>query len=593
MPQAAQNIDDLLLGYQDDYELHARDCLKIKDHNTSKIVPLIFNNGQRILHNIVEKQKAEQGYVRALLDKARRFGGSTYIEGRFYSKSSLNFNQHTFIIAHEDKATSTLFRMSKLMHQKNPIAPATLSSNAKELRFDTEDGRGMKSEYALATAKNVDAGRSQGINFLHASEEALWRDAATVLLGLIQCVPDPPAYTEIFRESTGNGYGNPFQKDVFSTYAEGKYPYYTEDGITYAWSNPETDWILIFIPWFAHERYIKEFESQEHKEAFSKKIKEKVFDPDNLQWVDSEALKLQRKFGLTLRQLHWREWAIPNKCRGSIDKFHQEYPSTVEESFLSKGSNIFGKELCDQLESQCEKPIVVGDVVVRAGKSRIRPNRHGKFSLWEKPDPTETYFLTVDAAGGKKKRHEKENKEPDYTDIDVWNHRTGKQVAQWHGHIEYDLISDVAEMVGEMFFRCPACVELQNHGYTVVAGLKKANYPMYEAKEDEPGWMTNRKTKPLMIDSLYQMSRDGGIQIRCSSTVSEMRTFIEENGEYEAESGCKDDRVMSAAMGSQMMSLLPKKFRDMRESKKSKGFTNWQNRGKQDDGGYTEVYASN
>ena len=592
----AYNPDDLLDRYCNDFRLFAEDCLFVKDHNTARVVPLIFNNGQRILHIVAEKQKAEKGYIRILLLKTRRFGGSTYVEGRFYWKSSLNFNRHTFIVGHEKKSTSTLFRMAKLMHQKNPLAPATLASNAQELRFDDENGTGLKSEYALASAKNVDTGRSQGIHYLHDSEEGFWPDAETLLTGLMQCVPDPPAESEVFRESTANGYGNTFQRDVFEAYAEGEYSYYTEDGITYAWSNPDTDWILVFIPWFAHERYTKSFESKEEKLAFAQKIEQKVFDSDNLQWVDSEALKLQKRFKLTLEQLHWREWAIQNKCRGSLEKFRQEYPATVEEAFLSQGSNVFGQELCDQLEALCEKPIIVGDVVMRAGKPRIRPNRHGKFSLWEKPDPDETYFITVDAAGGKKKRHEAEKKEPDFTNIDVWNHRTGIQAAQWHGHIEYDLIADVAEMIGDMFFRAPACVELQNHGYTVVANLKAKKYPMFEAKPDEPGWLTNRKTKPMMIDSLYQMARDGGIQIRCVSTVSEMRTYIEENGEYGAESNCKDDRVMTAAMASQMMTLLPKKFKEMRDKrKKFTGFKNWHNhlkKGKKNSGEYTEIYAT-
>ena len=87
---AIDPIDAQIMAWHDDVELHARDCLKIKDHQTAKILPLIYNRGQKILHNIAEKQKADKGLVRIVLLKSRRFGGSTYVEGRFYSLTSQN-----------------------------------------------------------------------------------------------------------------------------------------------------------------------------------------------------------------------------------------------------------------------------------------------------------------------------------------------------------------------------------------------------------------------------------------------------------------------------------------------------------------------
>jgi hypothetical protein len=576
--------------YVDSFELHARDCINIKDHNTAKIVPLIFNRGQRILHVVAEKQKASMGFIRILFLKSRRFGGSTYVEGRFYWLTSLNFFRSAFIVGHEKESTNTLFEMAKLMQETNPIAPQEIKNNEKSLKFDTKDGKGLKSEYRLGTAENVDAGRSQGIHYLHGSEEAFWRDGGTLLEGLISCVPDPPAESEIFRESTANGYGNSFQEDVTETYAEGKYPYYEQDGVVYAWHNPnDSDWVVVFIPWFVHELNSKEFEHSIKREEFEKRLNEKVFDKEVNKWIDCTALVLKKRFNLSLEQLHWREWAIKNKCRGSERIFCQEYPATVEEAFLSKGSNIFGREHCDLIESQCKPPIITGDIIDRMGVSRIRANQYGRFKVWEKPDKNEIYFLTVDSAGGQKRNIDKKNKKaPDKTVVDVWNHRTGVQAAQWQGDVEYDLISDLTVLIGKMYFNAPACVELQNHGYTVVAGLKKAKYKMFEWKPGEPGWSTNRKTKPVMIDTLYQLSRDSGIQIRCKETVSEMRTFIEENSHLEAATGCKDDRVMSAAMASQMMTMLPGRLLGSTEQG---GIQNWNNKNQQKSSQYQEVYA--
>ena len=590
-------------SYRESFVLYAGKCLTIKDHHTANLVPLTLNNGQRILHAVAEKQKKECGYVRILLDKARRFGGSTYVEGRYYWRTSMNFNRSAFIVAHEEDSTNTLFGMARLFHERNPIAPQTRYSSKKELLFDTAKGTGLKSEYSLACARNTDAGRSQGIHYLHGSEVAFWPDADTLLDGIMSCVPPPPAETEIFLESTGNGFGNRFQKDVFSVYQAGKYPYYQEDGITYAWMSPGSEWVLVFIPWFAHEIYKREFQSAGQREEFEKQLHNKVLNKELMVWEACEALKLQKKYSLSLEQLHWREWAIENIFKGRIEKFRQEFPATVEESFLSKGSNTYPKDLCDALDANCRTPVYMGDLVERLGKAQIKLNQYGHLSIWERPDPEKSYFMTIDPGGGLKDSQKKEKREPDPTAMDMWERKTGKQVAQWHGDIDYDLIAATAELFGRLYGHYedgvppvlpPACVELQNHGFTVVADLKRLKYPMYEAKEGEPGWLTTSKSKPVMVDGLYSCSRDGSLQIMCKETVAEMRTYIEESGRFGAESGCHDDRVMSAAMASQMMLLLPRvDFKHKAAKQKAAGFSNWNNRGKQDryDGGYQETYA--
>lgn len=578
----AEKIDvkELMAAHFDDDLLFFRDCLVIRDHDTSQLLPFVLNKGQQILHNIAEKQKAETGRVRIVLLKSRRFGGSTYVEGRFYKKTTFDMNRNTFIVAHEEDATTTLFRMAQLFQEKNPYQPSVLASNAKELRFDVtpqdyKKGKsGLKSEYRLATAKNAEAGRSQGIHFLHISEEGMFgSNARDLLTGLIQCVPKPPAYTEIWRESTAKGFGNTFQEAVFKTFCEGKYPYYEENGQTFAWKNTVSDWTLVFIPWNIIEKYKMEIPKNE-RDGFIKKINEKIFDANSLKWVDSEELTIKKKFRLSYEQLYWRKWTIENDCQGSLDVFNQEYPLTVESAFLSTGSNVFDKALCDELEANCREPDAVGDIVRNTGRSRLKLNKHGKLSVWEKYEKGEAYFITVDVAGGLKQGQQttekKQKKEPDKTNIDVWNHRTGMMCAQWNGHIDYDLVADMVSLVGDMYATIdvrgrsdfpPAIVELNNHGYSVVDGLNKINYPQRGNMGDEPGWLSNRRTKPQMIDSLYKAVRDGTLQIMSKPTVSEMRTYIEEGGHYNSASGCKDDRVITAAIASQMILLLPRKFK--------------------------------
>jgi len=561
----------------------SKKCIYIKDHNTGLILPLVFNPGQQILHDVAEKQaKEKNGHVRIMLLKTRRFGGSTYVEARFYFKTTMNFNRSTFIVAHEEDSTTTLYNMATLMQEKNPLHPATKKSNAKELIFDNDQGTGIKSQYKLATAKNVEAGKSQGIHYLHGSEESMWQGGGHELLsGLLQCVPPTtaPIDTEIFRESTAKGFGNSFQEDVFKSYCEGQYPYYTKDGITFAWYNPNSDWVLVFVPWFVHPWYTKPFESPERKIEFDAKINAKVFNREYMRWEDSEEVHLKRQFNLTLEQLYWRAWCIENQCRGSIDIFHQEYPTTPLEAFLSSGLNVFSKQLCDDLESNCEPPVIVGNLIERMGKTKIKLNRHGNFSIWEKYDPRYSYFMTVDTAGGVKQSQIDDKREPDPSCIDVYNHYTGKQVAQWHGHIDYDMLAETVELVGNLFNRPIACVELLNHGYTVVADLHRRKYPMWEHRPGEPGWMPNRKTKPMAIDELIKLARDGHLQLKCKESVAEMRTFVEDAGKFNAASGCHDERVDTAAMAAVMMTLLPHTIKTGDKRHDEEGIQNWKHAG--------------
>jgi hypothetical protein len=401
--------------------------------------------------------------------------------------------------------------------------------------------------------------------------------------------------TEVFLESTGNGFGNRFQKDVYDIFAEGQYPYYEKNGVTYAWKRPGRDWVLVFIPWFVHAQYSKKFDSEVEKTEFLRKISEKVLNKETMEWEESESLKLQKKFSLSLEQIYWRYWTIENDYQGRIEKFRVEFPCTIQESFLSTGSNVYPAELCDILEAGCEEPILIGDVVDRMGKTTIRPNPTGHFSIWDKPVKNDTYFMTVDSAGGKK---DSQKKEPDPSCIDVYNRDSGEQVAQWHGHIEYDLIADIVEMIGKFYNKAMACVELQNHGYTVMANLKEKHYPMYCAKPNEPGWHTSSKTKPKMVDGLYQQGRDGSLGIRCRETVAEMRTFIEENGSFNAEQGCHDERVDCAGMASQMMLLLPAargcvgRVQEREQERKiSTSRLALRSHKPKYDGGYQEIYA--
>jgi hypothetical protein len=63
------------------------------------------------------------------------------------------------------------------------------------------------------------------------------------------------------------------------------------------------------------------------------------------------------------------------------------------------------------------------------------------------------------------------------------------------------------------------------------------------------GFYTSEATKPLIIDKLRELDREGQIEINDPTTLQEMMTFVvTEAGKMEAEGGTHDDCVMSLAL---------------------------------------------
>ena len=70
-----------------------------------------------------------------------------------------------------------------------------------------------------------------------------------------------------------------------------------------------------------------------------------------------------------------------------------------------------------------------------------------------------------------------------------------------------------------------------------------------EEKKMVPGFSTNLKTRPLIIDNLAHYFRDMAVEIRSKRTCAELETFIWKNNKAVAMEGYNDDLVMSLAIG--------------------------------------------
>ena len=146
----------------------------------------------------------------------------------------------------------------------------------------------------------------------------------------------------------------------------------------------------------------------------------------------------------------------------------------------------------------------------------------------------------------------------------------GRQVACWHGHIDPYAYADMLVNLGKRYRNAYMIIERNNHGLTTLRRMQELQYPnMYiESSVDgaygdkltkRGGFLTTSKTKPLIIDNLAALLRQGESGIADKELVNELRTYvIDEKGAYNAQSGCHDDRVMAYAIALHGLASMPR-----------------------------------
>lgn len=508
------------LRLRDDLGHYASRCLKIRDKR-GRIAPLVLNVAQQHIHRKLEQQREAQGLIRALVLKGRQQGCSTYVEGRYYWRTTHSKGVRAYILTHEDKATQNLFEMAARYHKYCPplVKPRTGASNAKELYFDLLD-----SGYQVGTAGSKSTGRSSTLQLFHGSEVAYWPNAEQHLAGVMQAVPWAPD-TEIILESTAFGVGGVFHD-------------YWIDA-----ENGRNDYRPVFVPWFWQPEYVRETDG---------------FEPTD------EEQRLAKRFGLSFGQLAWRRAKIAELR--SEDLFRQEYPCTPEEAFIYSGRQAFDPNALAKAREEVFAPKYRADVDTTA--QRLVKRDDGPLRVWEEPQPGEHYVIGADVAegliGG------------DYSCADVLAASDGRQVAQWHGHVDPDRFGDILAALGHIYRKAVIGPERNNHGLTTVTALRNGGYPRLYAQEDierraeghetkKAGWLTTRKSKVKIIDQLAAELRDEQHGIACAETIEEMATFaVHEDGTMGAKPGCFDDRVMSRAIAGEMLLTVPRHWRRRR-----------------------------
>jgi hypothetical protein len=245
----------------------------------------------RLEYNDAQRTYLANRTKRNLVLKARQLGMSTVIQAEQFRRATTS-TVSAVTLAHLDDSTQKLRRMSDRFWQFFPVEPkpARRYANARLTSYTDFD-----SEVMIATAGSPQVGRAGTYTHVHGSEAAFWKDAESIMAGLMQG-GDP----DIDLESTPNGAQGYFYERCMETL----------DG--------NRDWRLHFFPWWWEPAYRLPV-----KEPFS---------------LTDEEQALCNRHNLTIEQIAWRR----AKQRELKHLFAQEYPEDEMSCFLLSGRGYFG-----------------------------------------------------------------------------------------------------------------------------------------------------------------------------------------------------------------------------------------------------------
>ena len=495
--------------------------LKIQN-KAGELVTLKDNAVQAKIQGAIDRQIAEGRPVRIKIPKARRHGVSTKVQAIFYRDHIYQKHLNFLTVCHDLESSGNMRAMFERYDANFPSAwrPATTKTTPKTWKFKKTD-----SSYLIDTASELDTGRSFTIHRLHLSEVAFYKDPDTLMTGLLRSVDKNPN-TMIIAESTANGLG----------------------GWWYEFVTRDNDYELLFFPWY---------EDPGNTERFKNEIQRAEFER-TLSVIEKTLLD---DFKLSMEQLHWRRNEIENGFNGVEDMFRQEYPSTLEESFLTSGRPYFSATIVrNNLVSAKKKSPAKGFLEMeKDGKVSFIHDRHGLWTVTEEPQEGYHYRYVTgsDCAEGKMVNETK--KEPDNSACTVFDRLTHKEVAQYCGVIDTDIFAHEIYKASRWYGSACDCIERNSAGIAVIDGLKhKDDIFLYKrellGKDEEKetvefGFQTNVASRDSLLSELRTRVRQGVFLSDNLETWVEFSTFVyDEKGKAQGQVGCKDDRVFASAL---------------------------------------------
>ena len=476
-----------------------------------------FMSSQEIMWHYIAPQLDSLGKLWFIVLKSRQIGATTLFAGLTFLRSLERPLTNSLIIGNDLFTSADIFGITRRFWEHLPL-PRLKDPRVKELDFPFPEGA---SRLRVVSAGNIAKGRGTTQTCVHATEVAFWPQPE-VMVGLFQAMPNRDD-TIWVMESTANGMvgnGSMFYQQWKAAVAG------------------TSDLTPIFVPWFSMAEY-----------RMDPALPEEEWDDEEKELVNQFG-----EYGLNGRGLAWRRYMINTKLHESVDMFHQEYPSTPSEAFISSGLPAFQRLSILAQERNICPPKYTGVMTDRSqpgSKPRpdLQPQYKGWLSIWRLPEDGHQYVLGVDTSEG--------IRGGDFACVQVVDMGTMEQVAIIHGMVDPWTLAYQINLLGRWYNNAVVAVEVANTGRAVQDYLIRIfTYPnlhVWQGRQDAVkmhmgktyGWETNVWSRPYLIEAGRRAVDTKLVTIHDASTLEELHHFSRsDTGKYEASTG-HDDRVLA------------------------------------------------
>jgi len=427
----------------------------IRDRDSHKQVPFTFNYNQKKIHEVARQQQLQNKPIRICVDKSRRVGVSSWAEGLAFAHCCWLPGSHFLIAAHEFKSSKALFSIPKGFAKQAPFL--NLRDVEREITFPHTDADALMQ---IVTAGKDTSGRGFTLSGLHLSEAAHYKGVGEIFTSVIPAVSSHKD-TIVIIESTPNGMDG--------------------DGETFyeMWLDAihnRSEYAPVFLSWIDDPACVAD-------PSIAKNAP-----------IDKEE-KLLLKRGLTKAHLAWRRMKIASpECGGLVELFHQEFPTTWEESFISSGFPAFEEAERQWAAANVRKPKWQGFIDhTDDGTLKLRQHAKGDYCVWEEPKEGHHYYMGSDAARGDDSKDGR-----DFAATTVFDGNTGNQVARFSGFVVPEVHGCYINSLGRHYNKAMSNGELTGgYGYGTLYVLRDLlHYPnlyRWKGKDDKVGaWASGR-----------------------------------------------------------------------------------------------------
>ena len=546
-----EQIGDFLAATAD-RSAFCRESLRIRDE-LGTLVPLEPRPGQKKFFDKVSELQAKNKPVRMVILKTRRSNFTAGVCAEMFRQAVTWAGRKGVVVADNYKpAGLEAFGYLQAFYENYvPFRIHGKGMRLPALEKDTDMHMRLANKSSLEVL-SADKGeiRGGGRHDVLCDEAAFWRDPATTLTGVLNMVPSGMAGTMVVVQSTANGIGGEF----YDLCQKAQDP------------RNESGWSFLFFGWLEHTPY-----------------RMPVDEPARLQQsLDREERLLQDMHGATLEQLQWRRLKIATECRGRVELFHQEYPTTPAEAFLTSGRPALDHK---GLARMIITAGITGELEVTEEFPRKKvgliQREYGALTVWRRPEAGRVYCCGADPAHGIDASPDKKGADPDFAVGWLSDLNTGEQVAMIRERIRPNAFAEYLALVCQWYNWAWLCPEANDPGFIDAVINNYRVELLYNRRRDptdrkslqpqEIGFLTTTESRLWLVSAVDEAIREGTTMIHSQVAQDEHYKFvIKPNGKAEALVG-HDDTVLAHALNRMMMRTAPKWARPYVDTRGSSG----------------------